>query len=483
MTLSPRAAADYLYNPLQTGEEAVRTIERKRDLRAIASALLLVATSILVSTCTNGSSPRKLPDSTPFPPDVQERIHAIRDRMAAIRQLPVNNKAAEGLISRERLRDFFSRDISDAGTTERRENEAFNIAYRLLHLIGPQDDLVQEFSSSYAEDILGLYVNKEHRLVLVGAGDSLNQQDELTLAHEYIHSFQDHAFDLRKLDSFADKKEGDNPTEYATTARCLVEGDATFGSVLYARETFGPDFFSRPETTTEQAPPDSTPAALKRYINFDYRECTQFVAALYRNAGNAWGGVDRAYRDPPKTTEQILHPDKYLSHEAARKIMRVQLAKRLGQDWEQRDVSVFGEFDVYNYLLTVLGDEDLAKRVAAGWGAGWISVYSQKPVDASAPQNVLVHVETEWDTTPDFLEFIAAFRDVIRKVPNGTFQSGGQDGPVCWQAPGEFGYIAWDQEHQRADIIVTTSNDALNSATSDFLSVQIKRSCPERPAA
>ena len=41
---------------------------------------------------------------------------------------------------------------------------------------------------------------------------------------------------------------------------------------------------------------------------------TLFVHALRRRGG--WDAVNRAWDDPPTTSEQILHVDKWLAHEA-----------------------------------------------------------------------------------------------------------------------------------------------------------------------
>ena len=45
---------------------------------------------------------------------------------------------------------------------------------------------------------------------------------------------------------------------------------------------------------------------------FPYREGAQFVAALLDVGW--WPAVNAAYLDPPVSTEQILHPEKYIQN-------------------------------------------------------------------------------------------------------------------------------------------------------------------------
>jgi hypothetical protein len=62
----------------------------------------------------------------------------------------------------------------------------------------------------------------------------------------------------------------------------------------------------------------TVPPILKRSVVAPYIDGLGFVHTLRRDGG--WSAVDAAWRDPPTTTEQILHPEKYAVREAALKV-------------------------------------------------------------------------------------------------------------------------------------------------------------------
>ncbi len=260
---------------------------------------------------------------------------------------------------------------------------------------------------------------------------------------------------------------------------CLEEGDATLSSVLYAQAVFGPAWQEAfGSDGGEGGATDTTPPYLRRYFDFDYDQCLRFVSYLYLTGG--WSAVDLAYKDPPSTTQQILHPEKYEAGVAAKPMSRVDLSKRLGSQWERRDTSVFGEFDVYNYLVTILGNEDLAAHAAQGWAAGWGSVYLQKTKDKTSPDDVLVHIALQFGSPADLQGVMTAYAGVVNKVSGGQFTLESSDGAVCWHAEREYGYVAWDKNEDtpRVDIVISTAADARKAATLDVLTVPKRSTCP-----
>src|SRR3972149_6464974 len=103
-------------------------------------------------------------------------------------------------------------------------------------------------------------------------------------------------------------------SQYSVTARCLFEGDAELTERLYAEQVFGSDWQEQLQEERAQAEEDegaTSPAYLVRAELFDYWECEDFVTSLYDEGG--WELVNQAYKKPPATTEQVLHPEKYRS--------------------------------------------------------------------------------------------------------------------------------------------------------------------------
>src|SRR4030042_2035023 len=145
-----------------------------------------------------------------------------------------------------------------------------------------------------------------------------------------------------------------------------------------------------------------------------------------------WPAIDQAYGDMPTSTEQILHLEKYMAHEAPTAVSLTDLSAQLGQGWSQLDNAVFGEFDVYNYLLSSLegqpGWDDVAEEAAKGWGGGRLASYS-----SDDGTGVVLHLSLEGDDAGELREFVDAFQ-----------QGGGTSAGAWWPADAGITTVRWD---------------------------------------
>ena len=108
-----------------------------------------------------------------------------------------------------------------------------------------------------------------------------------------------------------------------------------------------------------QTGPD-LPQFLQAQLIFPYLGGMQFVQALkQRGRRGGWTLVDLADRvRVPDSTEQILHPEKWVAVETP---VRVRLRVRLGAGWRRATAGTWGEWQTRE----LLGGDDAA---AAGWG-------------------------------------------------------------------------------------------------------------------
>jgi hypothetical protein len=103
---------------------------------------------------------------------------------------------------------------------------------------------------------------------------------------------------------------------------------------------------------------------LSREVLFPYEHGTDFVTELARRDGN--DAVDEALEDPPETTEEVLHVDKYLAGEDALDVDDVDAPS--GPEVDEVDDGTLGEF-LLRELLDQRGlDREDARTAAAGWG-------------------------------------------------------------------------------------------------------------------
>jgi len=417
----------------------------------IAAAVLL-ALAALLTGCKGDSEP--LPPLTPFDPAHLERLHEIRDRAVEVRGLAAYDEVEEGWFTEETLRAYNERDEEAAREEMGTQLEAWNIALRLLHLIGPEDDLLDASTTFQGRD----------KLALIFSGEEIAPDDELVLVHEYVHSFQDGRWDIEEMNKLVEKDDDENSSsEFATTVSCIREGDAMLAMVLYAEEVYGPDWYDEiyggdESEDPEPEPDEELPPALERFFYFNYSECVGFVAAIY--AWGGWEAVNDLYDDLPRSTEAILHPDRYLADKDIGSIVPLPELHHQLEGWDRLSLAPFGEFDVLVYLATILEDETAAAAASTGWDGGRSAVYTRE--DDDGEQQVLVHMGLAFDTEADRDEFLRAFDDVLAKI---AASQESDDASVSWTEESAFGRAWWDVERfRRFDLLVGNDQAALESA-------------------
>jgi hypothetical protein len=149
------------------------------------------------------------------------------------------------------------------------------------------------------------------------------------------------------------------------------------------------------------------PRLFVRTADFTWRRGAVFALTLYARAA-----LDKTYARPPESTEQIIHPEKYINQEKPILFIPRKTADFLGENgFKQIYSTVFGELGVALLLETHFPQENLAS-VSEGWGGDSLTVFQK---EGSPP---LVLWLTDWDTEEDAIEFQAqTFRLINRLMP------------------------------------------------------------------
>ncbi|MCA1646378.1 MAG: hypothetical protein LC797_13270 [Chloroflexi bacterium] len=144
----------------------------------------------------------------------------------------------------------------------------------------------------------------------------------------------------------------------------------------------------------------SAPLFLREQLLFPYSDGFNFIRQIYQTSGYA--GVDDVFRNPPESTEQILHPDKYRGHEKPIEVSLPDLAAGgLGSGWRTINSNVFGELDL-RLILTQLTNATRGVRGASGWGGDRWALLEKDG------QQALV-IKSTWDTENDARNFFETF--------------------------------------------------------------------------
>ncbi len=235
-------------------------------------------------------------------------LDEVRRDVERIRRLRFRRAPRVTLLSKPALRarvGELSRDQAtpSEGAREQRALEA-------LGAIPPGTDLVTVERQALKGQIIGLY-DPESRTLLVGASGRLGTLERITLAHELEHALAD-----QRLGIPVAERPKQRAADSLEARRDLVEGDATLTMLDYALRSIPLTELLRlatdPEVVAEgRAGLKGLSPYLRRELLSPYTDGLAFDCHLYENGG--WRAVDWAYRNPPKTTYEILFPDRYPS--------------------------------------------------------------------------------------------------------------------------------------------------------------------------
>lgn len=326
----------------------------------------------------------------------EQQFEDITERVTEVRGLEAKVSVEVTPLTREQLAAELQEDLSeeyppDEVYADERELIAFG-------LMDPDVDLHQLVVDLYSEQVAGYYDPETSELVVIlDAADAaeFTPSQEVTYAHEIIHALQDQNFDL---DAGPLNRE-DISDDQSLAVTALIEGDATHGEVLYLLrdpellQAFV-DEVENTEFDTEVL--DSAPPILSATLYFPYEYGYPFVEAVYEAGG--WEAVNAAFSNPPSSTEQILHPEKFIDREDPTIIEVPDFTTALEGEWTVFDDNTFGEFQIRVMLQQTSMSDEQAERAAAGWNGDTYVVAGTETEDA-------IHWVSEWESEQDALEF------------------------------------------------------------------------------
>ncbi len=274
-----------------------------------------------------------------------------------------------------------------------------------------------------------------------------NQRQALDLmvyAHEFTHALQDQQHDLTHL------LDGAPDSDHAMAVRAVVEGDATATSERWAK-TYLDDAtdallpIGQAEVLADQI--GVLPYARRDQVQFLYGDGARLVRLAFERGGNA--AVEQLYADPPASTEQVLHPQKYWAHEQPRDIPLARLTARLGPGWREKLDDTLGELGL-DLLLQVGGVPATADAAAAGWGGDHFVVLDHDGAPALA-------MRSTWDSELDAREFFDSFTSALRMRYADATPVVVSPGRQALESSSTM--TVTDVRRQGADVLVTIASD------------------------
>ncbi len=237
------------------------------------------------------------------------------------------------------------------------------------------------------------------------------------IVHEITHALQDQHFDLNRTIQ-EDLKAHNNDQTMAHNA--IFEGDGMAVMLDFVLEPTGRNFAQLPDLAfitqslysssldSQYAVFKNAPLYIKETLLFSYIYGAAFMQKVWM-IDPSWEAVNKIYLDLPLSTEQIIHPDKYLANRDDPKPVKFEdPATRLGSNWEIAYRNVMGEYSLQLLLRVYLSQERAAEAVT-GWGGDQILLLENKAGEHA------VFVASVWDTPDDAENFYLAMEEWFRK--------------------------------------------------------------------
>jgi hypothetical protein len=311
------------------------------------------------------------------------------------------------------------RDVADDQTIA---DEAFTL--QALELITTEASYEAYLENVVRADLLAFYDPEAATLIEYRPGDETGTFGRWQAVHGLAHQWQATRLGLDALDLRV--MSGDQ----RLATRALIEGDAAFLQYrLLVDDIMAAEQAEEVKAALADAATDVTaslPRPLQATFQFAYAQGVPFVQALYDEGGFAL--VDDAWRQLPISSEQILHPRRYLDQDKPAPVSLAPITASLGQEWQLVSQDVFGEFLLRQHLAQqplAVGQIDLA---ATGWGGGRYAVYR-----AEGEERPVVVIRLAWDSADDASEFADLYAEYLA-LRFGDDESSLDGGGRCWQA-------------------------------------------------
>lgn len=381
--------------------------------RRFVSPLLAVLIPLCAVSCS--SLPR-----APYGSDPAARVPK---EVAAIRGLEWKKDVPFNAMKKAELREVLEEELNE---TWEEEGAGLERAYKALGMLPRDMDLKPWYRDFMKEQIAAFYHPKRKALFTVAEHDqaySGTPMELFVLSHELLHALEDQYFDFEKTE-----KELQSNEDAQLAYQALVEGSATDGGLEHliwglglpmstagpvgrtlSRAVSGMDFSDLEELgATDPDDPAvaafaEAPLLIKAGLVFPYVAGWRFAAALRSEFG--WHGIDAAYGDLPESSEQIIHPERYLDRRD--RPVRITLASPPG-GWPVRHEGTIGMLTMQILFSSLLHER--ATRCAEGWDGDRYVVWETPDGDALGWVSV-------WDRETQAGRFERKYRELLRMNP------------------------------------------------------------------
>ena len=360
------------------------------------------------------ASPRQ--ESGPPAPDQEKGIEILKKKVVNVGKLPFKQDVPVRYLDKNRLKNYIAAlwDAEYPPALSEKESEWLRLMGFVEAAAEKKEiDVRKTRKRLIVENAGGLYNEKSKELLALARYREVDYINAMILVHELRHAIQDQNFNLSAL---LDSRPPSDFDDRRLAILAALEGDATFLMVQCsgldagiltstpsadALMSFLP--IARPSLLYRE------PAVIKHQLTMPYIHGLRFVSAVFNK--KKWKGVNRIFLLPPTSSEQILHPEKYLKRENPVEVV----IRYKPEGYRPVHSGVIGEYYL-NILLESKGEE-FPRDYALGWGGDTFQLYKNAA-------SYFLAWESLWDKDIYCSHFYTDFKRFIEGHFNVEFKKG-----------------------------------------------------------
>lgn len=321
------------------------------------------------------------------------------------RELPFIKDVACTVYSEGDFREIFRERINSQIQKTRILNEG--IVYKLLGFIPLDYEYYNCILENYISESGAFYRVEKHDFVIIeGSGHEIS-----TAVHELTHALQDQHFNIKNLTDL--KLE----TSDALMAKfALIEGDAVEVEYSLPKDVINLSNNSKNHINTPAAKKIKNScrilAQLDEMTSFVYEKGSIFIGAIKEKMGRS--GVNYAFKMPPNSTSEILHPEKYIQRlNQYKKDDKSNNLIEINSKKEAIFSDQMGEYFI-NVLVSHYFPKERQSSLYISWQSDYLALYD-------LPNNLYqLEWNIRWQNTESSKRFALLLRDIFIKRSAGA---------------------------------------------------------------
>jgi len=373
--------------------------------------------------------------------NIQSKIDSIQVEIENIRGAKFKHSVK---VAHQSLEDFgkYLDKMLDKQFSENMDKNYGKIVSKLGLYRGPEIKDFKSLAKTVMQSQAAAYYDPSSNTFYVVMQDLPKSALGSIYAHELYHGFQDqhHNLDEYLLSPVQGKLNDDE----VLARQAVVEGEATYLMMLWTLKT---QFGSVPapgmldmvikmqakldvKTMLQMLKSNVVPSAqggdmdkaIKAMDDIPPFMIETMVGAYLKGMGfvfeiqkQGWEKVSELYKNPPASSEQILHPEKWLTNEFPDKFEWPSFAHKQFSDWKLLESNTIGEIQ-WRIIFSEHGMAEAGLTAAKGWNGDSFAVLEHKK-----NSKLLLLVCSTWDTQKDANEFKTLYEKLLAvKYPEGN---------------------------------------------------------------